>query len=140
MSEKMKFRERPTVIEAIQWTGKESLEDVKSFLGDAFFCWHMHSDTISIKMPEGFMGAPLGNWITRNVAGELCVYEPTIFEQTYEEVNELKEEMLRITTPCIDGEWHGDGYPSMASVLVDQLLPLMFTELTPREKKPQSDE
>lgn len=46
---------------------------------------------------------------------------------------ELKKEMLKIATSCIDSEWHSDDYPVMAVVLVDQILELIPTEESVRE-------
>ena len=135
----MKFREKAIVIDAIQWTGMGVLEGIKEFLGDAFFCWHMHSNNISITVPGGFLTARLGDWIIKNAAGEFSLCNPDTFVRTYEEIDSLEKDLLKIATSCIDSE-RRVGYPTMASVLVDQIMPFVLSRVTPKEEKLQIDE
>jgi hypothetical protein len=80
----MKFRKKPVVIEAIQWTGN-NMTDVLMFMvpgvePDA-------EDRINvIKTLEGDMSIGVGDWIIRGVKGELYPCKPDIFEATYEPV------------------------------------------------------
>ena len=83
----MKFQKKPVIIEAIQWRGKETLNEVKQFLGDDFCCWWTAHDTVGIKTLEGTLTASLGDWIICGVKGEHYACKPDIFEQTYELVN-----------------------------------------------------
>lgn len=89
-----KFRKKPVVIEAVQWTGK-NFDDISHFTGD----WHGHkkahedaeegaikSGSIYIRTLEGVMMASSGDWIIKGIAGEFYPCKPDIFEQTYEAV------------------------------------------------------
>lgn len=67
----MKFRKKPVVIEAIQWTGDNAI-DVYRFTHGS----------------EGIMTANVGDWIIRDVNDELYPCKPDIFEKTYERVEE----------------------------------------------------
>lgn len=85
----MKFRKKPVVIEAIQWTG-DNLEEVKAFLGEAFICEWMFDSTIGIKTLEGSLIGSLWDWVIRGVKGEKYPCKPDIFEATYEFVAEVR--------------------------------------------------
>ena len=50
----------------------------------------------------------------------------------------IREEMLKIATPCFDSEWHGEGYPTMAEVLVDQLMDYLKSKGVVRLENHQS--
>ncbi len=80
----MKFKKKPVVIDAIQWKGKDTLEDVRAFLGEDFVCWWTAHDVIGIKTLEGTLTASFGDWIIRGVKGEHYACKPDIFELTYE--------------------------------------------------------
>ena len=92
----MKFRKKPVVIEAVQWTG-ENLAEVLQFTGkhDKFNEWfenfkdyenHVAKDghTFKIFTLEGTMLASSGDWIIRGVKGEHYPCKPDIFQATYE--------------------------------------------------------
>ena len=81
-----KYRKKPVVIEAIQWTGRDSLDEVKAFLDKDFLCWWFNHDTIGIETLEGDLIANCGDWIIRGVKGEHYPCKPDIFEATYEAV------------------------------------------------------
>lgn len=91
-----KYRKKPVVIEAIQWTG-ENLSEVLNFTGrhprfDEFFedfedyKRHVESDgrIFKILTLEGTMSAQPGDWIIRGVSGEHYPCKPDIFAATYE--------------------------------------------------------
>lgn len=93
-----KFRKKPVVIEAMQWTGFNAL-DVIAFTGKApkFSLWfpneaaweaHVKADRHVIKIftLEGVMEASPGDWIIRGVNGELYPCKPDIFAATYDQV------------------------------------------------------
>ena len=92
-----KFRKKPVVIEAEQFTSErafECLDQRKRFAFDLIVSGSWHSDNkqlhdawISIKTLEGVMRAEVGDWIIRGVKGELYPCKPDIFEATYEAVN-----------------------------------------------------
>lgn len=91
-----KYRKKPVVIEAIQWTG-ENLQEVLAFTGehDKFNEWfedlkdyqnHVSKsgDIFKIFTLEGVMEASPGDWIIRGVKGEHYPCKPDIFAATYE--------------------------------------------------------
>lgn len=85
MSIAKKYRKKPVVIEAVQWTGKNRT-DIYEFCGprsDIIFIL----DAVNIPTLEGSMTASAGDYIIRGVHGELYPCKPDIFEETYEEVN-----------------------------------------------------
>ncbi len=83
-----KFRKKPVVIEAEQWSG--SADQANHFLGENYGQdWEYDPTTSSILIPtlEGQMRAHVGDWIIRGVQGEFYPCRPDIFEETYEAVN-----------------------------------------------------
>ena len=83
-----KYRKKPVVIDAYQWTGKT--------IGDAITFqkkydlpwWNMGTRNgitgIIIKTLEGDHIAQKDDWIIRGVHGEYYPCKPDIFEKTYE--------------------------------------------------------
>lgn len=77
-----KYRKKPVVIDAIQFTGDNDIEIMNLFSGKinrGEHCLHIHT-------LEGVMRAEVGDWIIKGVAGELYPCKPDIFEKTYEKV------------------------------------------------------
>ena len=79
----MKYRKKPVVIEAIQWTGKNFLE-ISSWMGtrpsrtrDNYLCIDTLEGTHYIKKKD---------WIIKGIRGEFYPVKPDIFELTYEKV------------------------------------------------------
>lgn len=100
----MKYRKKPVVIEAIQWTG-ENVEEIKSFAGtSAVISYYFLPTKFSIKFEvsstpvkgsyigltihtlEGDMQASFGDYIIQGINGEFYPCKPDIFEKTYERV------------------------------------------------------
>ena len=98
----MKYRKKPVVVEAVQWTG-DNEEEIKAFAGDAAMFEYVVNDGgnisayderpqsgyilqigLGIKTLEGIMIASLGDYIIRGVNGEYYPCKPDIFEKTYE--------------------------------------------------------
>lgn len=93
-----KYRKKPVVIEAIQFTDTASnLEEIKKFVGDALeysiidTAWqvgrgrpHIH---MKIKTLEGDHFVTKGDYIIKGVQGEFYPCKPDIFEATYELVD-----------------------------------------------------
>jgi hypothetical protein len=77
----MKFRKKPVVIEAVQWTGDNSME-MQEFLGEHWE--NPYPDVLAIHTLEGYHQAQKGDWIIKGVKGEFYPCKPDIFEQTYE--------------------------------------------------------
>ncbi|WP_444893621.1 hypothetical protein ACJJIE_03810 [Microbulbifer sp. TRSA001] len=91
-----KFRKKPVVIDAIQWTG-DNLKEVIGFTGKSerfdewFSSFEDYEDFVKndnnifkVFTLEGTMDAEPGDWILRGVAGEHYPCKPDIFKQTYE--------------------------------------------------------
>ena len=91
----MRYRKKPVIIEATQWTGS-NFEEIKQFvtkdliydIDDA--AWKVGMGvphiTIKIKILEGEMLASIGDFIIKGVDGEFYPCKPDIFQKTYEEV------------------------------------------------------
>ena len=91
----MKYRKKPVVIEAVQWTGL-NLEEIKYFVGESLqydiidTAWEVgkgapHVNMI-IKTLEGNHTCTKGDYIIKGVHGEFYPCKPDIFEETYEVV------------------------------------------------------
>ena len=95
----MKFRKKPVVIEAVQWTGDNSTE-IKLFVGKELktsipphqmeFDYTIPNEVYTIIIPtlEGDMKAIKTDWIIRGINGEFYPCKKDIFEKTYDEVAE----------------------------------------------------
>ena len=82
----MKYRKKPVVIEAIQFTGKNCFE-IFAFIGDheALNCDMIHStDNPVIQTLEGQMTVSEGDFVIKGVKGEFYPCKPDIFAMTYE--------------------------------------------------------
>lgn len=81
----MRYRKKPVVIDAVQWTGNpDCLRDLPGADG----CFDHRIPTadrsLPIKTLEGTMTANVGDWIIRGVHGEYYPCKPEIFAATYE--------------------------------------------------------
>ena len=86
-----KYRKKPVVIEALQWTGK-NLEDIVNFTSDGTRQITRQADnTLTIETLEGDMTAKIGDFIIKGVSGEHYPCKPDIFEMTYEPVHDNPE-------------------------------------------------
>jgi len=81
-----KYRKKPVVIEAVQWTGKRGnlLEITQLNTGTRLI--EKEDDKLFIPTLEGKMTANLNDWIIKGISGEVYPCKPSIFEATYEEV------------------------------------------------------
>lgn len=86
----MKFRKKPVVIDAIQWTG-DNLREIKEFMGVDSVPYDAKKDSFLIKTLEGNHEASKGDWVIKGVKGEFYPCKPDIFEMTYEKVGEVTE-------------------------------------------------
>lgn len=91
----MKFRKKPVIVDAIQFTGEDNLEEVLEFVKNVKSITTSSrkpgvAPTIFITIPtlEGDMRASVGDWIICGVQGEYYPCKPDIFEATYEAVIE----------------------------------------------------
>jgi len=87
-----KFRKKPVVIEAIQWTGN-NLKEIIEFTGlhesAKKWSWEEYEkvvaeDGLKIFTLEGKMNAGVNDWIIKGVKGEFYPCKSDIFEATYE--------------------------------------------------------
>lgn len=77
----MKYRKRPVIIEAVQWTGTVT-PAVERLLGKQKVL--PKGASLLIPTLEGVMEARPGDYIIRGVDGELYPCKPDIFNKTYE--------------------------------------------------------
>ena len=75
-----KFRKKPVVIEARQWTGANAPELLDWIKPNA----RQEGASLIIPTLEGDHEAGLGDWIIRGVKGEFYPCKPDIFAATYE--------------------------------------------------------
>ena len=81
-----KYRKKPVVIEAMQFTN-ERIDRVLNFIeGDCRAGFEDLKPVLKIQTLEGEMTASLGDWIIKGVKGEFYPCKPDIFEATYEAV------------------------------------------------------
>lgn len=87
----MKYRKKPVVIEATQWTG-ENLDEVMKFCsGDATYelMAKGNSELVIATLEDGAAAearhvASRGDWIIKGVSGEFYPCKPDIFAMTYD--------------------------------------------------------
>lgn len=82
-----KYRKKPVVVEALQFTGKNSA-DIHEFSGGRDVREPVGEECLEIVTLEGIMKANVGDYIIKGVKGELYPCKPDIFEMTYELVEE----------------------------------------------------
>jgi hypothetical protein len=88
----MKFRKKPIIVEAMQWTG-DNLDEIMLFCnGDATYeVMASGNCLIVILTSEGRMSANIGDWIIKEPFDKERKFypcKPDIFEATYEKVEE----------------------------------------------------
>ena len=89
-----KYRKKPVVIEAVQWTGKNIdkvleftiIKDDAGRIKEKAGIVHDLDGYVKITTLEGVMTANPGDFIIKGVHGEFYPCKPDIFEQTYEKV------------------------------------------------------
>jgi len=80
----VKYRKKPVVIEAVQWTGVWD-DDISSFLPAKGTSFDAEGE-LHIRTLDGVMAAGVGDWIIKGVKGEFYPCKPDIFAETYEAV------------------------------------------------------
>lgn len=83
-----KYKKKPVVIEAIQYT-QNNIEEVFKFCLNKVKRTGNHITTgdIVISTLEGEMTAKIGAWIIKGIQGEFYPCKPDIFEKTYDTIN-----------------------------------------------------
>lgn len=88
----MKFRKKPVVIDAIQWSGGNT-DCLSAFCGEhdwtrADMREMAFDDPEQIivynKEERQWLQAPVGHWIIRGIKGEYYPCSPDVFERTYD--------------------------------------------------------
>jgi hypothetical protein len=89
----MKYRKKPVVIDAFQWTADEHQKEDPIWIVEAIKAKKVRISGLSpfdmqlcIKTLEGEMRADIGDYIIKGVKGELYPCKPDIFKMTYEAV------------------------------------------------------
>ena len=80
-----KYRKKPVVIEAVQFTGN-NVDEILEFAKDSF----NNPSTSEIVIPtlEGNMMVSIGDYVIKGVNGEFYPCKLDIFDKTYEEIVE----------------------------------------------------
>lgn len=86
-----KFRKKPVVIDAMQFTDEDKDRIMRWMNFDATAVFVDGKPAIEIRTLEGVMTANLGDWIIKGVKGEFYPCKLEIFEQTYEPVTEASD-------------------------------------------------
>lgn len=81
-----KYRKKPVVIEALQWTGKFDRNMSLFVFGKAEIKGTEEPYEMIIHTLEGDMKASVGDYIIKGVNGEFYPCKPDIFAKTYERV------------------------------------------------------
>ena len=78
----MKYRKKPVVIEAVQYTGDNTDEIIKFANGKIWknTCYSY----LTVPTLEGLHRADVGDWIVKGIKGEFYPCKPDIFDATYE--------------------------------------------------------
>lgn len=82
-----KYRKRPVVVEAIQWTGK-NYKDILEFAGKKIVHYFQGVEVLMVRTLEGDMFASRGDYIVKGIRGEVYPCKPDVFQETYEEAGE----------------------------------------------------
>ena len=93
-----KYRKKPIIIEAIQWTGKND-EEIEFFIGENLEGYgdnlvairprseQYRSKLMYIRTLEGIMTASVDDYIIKGIQGEFYPCKPDVFKKTYERVD-----------------------------------------------------
>lgn len=90
----MKFRKKPVVVDAVEFTGMGDMPEVELSMIDSDNEWickecgFSSKDHGNVKTLEGYHIACPGDWIITGVKGEHYPCKPDIFDATYERVEE----------------------------------------------------
>ena len=84
----MKFRKKPVVIEAMQFTDEDKDLVLNWVTCNRYPGFEFDNPTLVIQTLKGNMVAHLGDWIIKGVSGEFYPCKPDIFAATYEQVKE----------------------------------------------------
>jgi hypothetical protein len=84
-----KYRKKPVVIEAVQYSDdtQEVIDKIKNFAGGNVTIddWAVPT-LVNVHTKEGTLEAKLGSYIIKGIEGEFYPCDANIFHKTYEEV------------------------------------------------------
>lgn len=93
----MKYKKKPVIIDALQWTGL-NLTEIIDFVGkdlivETYDAGYQAGATplavgLKIRTLEGDMNISVGDYIIKGVQGEFYPCKPDIFKETYEPVKD----------------------------------------------------
>ena len=81
----MKYRKKPVIIEAIQYTG-DNYKEICDFVGKELMKSMINPSEILIETLEGYHIASVNDFIIKGVKGEHYPCKPDIFGKTYEKI------------------------------------------------------
>ena len=98
-----KYIKKPIIVEAFKWTGGidqtedpewiiEAIKAGKVYFGRMAMFKGKQYVQLQISTLEGLMTANVGDYIIQGIKGEIYPCKPDIFEETYEPVNEGKNQ------------------------------------------------
>ena len=81
----MKYRKKPVIVEAVQWTGF-NVGEISDFAGEHIQVrvYDVGLSVLTIHTLEGDMRADIYDFIIKGVNGEFYPCKPDIFAKTYE--------------------------------------------------------
>jgi hypothetical protein len=82
----MKYRKKPVVIEAVQWTGGNP-DALTRFVGQDLH-WSDEGEPLVDTLEGDALTAAVDDYIIKGIQGEFYPCKPDIFEQTYERVTD----------------------------------------------------
>jgi len=84
----MRYRKKPVIIEALQWTGT-NIKEVMQFAEDMIYIHGSGEDIkLCVKTIEGTEFLKHGDYIIKGTKEEFYPCKPDIFEMTYEKLME----------------------------------------------------
>jgi len=117
-----KYRRKPVILEAIQWTG-DNTDEVLDFGQGKIKCKQykycpngkdiIYDKELYIETLEGKLRASKGDYIIKGVKGEFYPCKPDVFEKIYEEIKERKVDVIneKAVIDAVNEVKHEEGYP-----------------------------
>ena len=87
-----KYRKKPVVVDVMEFTDRNKDQVFNWITCNKYADFDNGKPVLKIQTLEGVMTAQLGDYIIKGVAGEFYPCKPNIFEATYEEVIEDRQE------------------------------------------------
>lgn len=84
-----KYKKKPVIIEALQWTG-DNIAEVWKFVENAYTNIGIQNKELKIwnVLEECWVNCPRSHYIIKGIKGEYYPCEPDVFNQTYELVKD----------------------------------------------------